>query len=143
MASKILTSLHFHRPEPLGYHKGNVYNEPPAKGLQHDPMQDLEANHGKIIICGKTQDGRKFRPSDWAERLTGAVANHGPGRRIILHPGVKVIVRDGIKCVSIDPQLQNNSPQIFLFLMSFATDNRLMVENDTQVRNSTESSGTP
>lgn len=91
-------------------------------------MQDKQAHEEKIIICGKTQDGRKFRPSDWAERLSGSVAKHGPGRRIIYHPLVRIIVRDGIKCVSIDPKLQQESPQIFQFLISFAHENHLLVE---------------
>ena len=33
----------------------------------------------EFIIKGLTQDGRTFRPSDWAERLAGAMSSFRPG----------------------------------------------------------------
>lgn len=98
---------------------------PPGTGAVEKIMQDLTK---KLIIFGQTTDGRKFRPSDWAERLSGSVARYGPGRRIIYHPAVKVIIRDGVKCVSVDSLLEHESPQLFQFLLDFAKDNRLRVE---------------
>ena len=31
----------------------------------------------KILIMGHTKEGKKFRPSDWAERLYYTVAEYG------------------------------------------------------------------
>ena len=77
---------------------------------------------------GVTRDGRTFRPSDWAERLSGSVARHGPGRRIIYHPSVKVVMRNGIKCVSVDRLLEEESPQLYQFILNFANENHLKIE---------------
>ncbi|MCB2427397.1 DUF3579 domain-containing protein [Methylophaga pinxianii] len=82
----------------------------------------------KVIIKGITKDGGKFRPSDWAERLCGAVASYGPGRRIIFHPQVKLASLEGIKCVVIDAQLEEDDIMLFEFLLEFAEDNQLQVE---------------
>lgn len=82
----------------------------------------------KMIIKGTTLNGGKFRPSDWAERLCGAVASYGPGRRIIFHPRVRLASIDGTKCVVIDTQLEEEDGMLFDFLLSFANDNQLQVE---------------
>lgn len=82
----------------------------------------------KVIIRGLTLNGAKFRPSDWAERLCGAVASYGPGRRIIFHPNVKLANIDNIKCVVIDATLESDDEMLFDFLMDFATDNALQVD---------------
>ena len=82
---------------------------------------------GKVIIQGITQDGGKFRPSDWAERLCGAVASYGPGRRIIFHPNVKLASIEGVKCVVIDASLEEDDEMLFDFLTDFAEENRLQV----------------
>ena len=80
---------------------------------------------------GLTQDGGKFRPSDWAERLCGAVASYGPGRRIIFHPNVRLASIDGVKCVVIDAALEQQDERLFEFLIEFADDNKLQLERTT------------
>ncbi|MCX4187554.1 DUF3579 domain-containing protein [Methylophaga sp. OBS4] len=81
----------------------------------------------KVIIKGLTQDGGKFRPSDWAERLCGAVASYGPGRRIIFHPHVRLASIDSVKCVVIDAILEQKDEMLFEFLTDFAKENNLQV----------------
>jgi hypothetical protein len=81
----------------------------------------------KVIIRGLTRDGGKFRPSDWAERLCGAVASYGPGRRIIFHPNVRMASIDGVKCVVIDAELEQKDEMLFEFLLDFAEDNKLQI----------------
>lgn len=82
---------------------------------------------GKVIIQGLTLAGGKFRPSDWAERLCGAVASYGPGRRIIFHPNVKLASIDGVKCVVIDASLEQDDEMLFEFLTDFAEENHLQI----------------
>ena len=90
------------------------------------------ATSGKVIIQGITQDGNKFRPSDWAERLCGAVATYGPGRRIIFHPNVKLAAIEGVKCVVIDANLEDDDEMLFEFLTDFADENKLQtIRTDT------------
>lgn len=81
-----------------------------------------------IIIKGITEDGRRFRPSDWAQRLTTAVAKPSKNRRIAFHPKVTMITVDGVNCIAIDPSLEEEEPMLFQFLISFATSNRLTIE---------------
>ena len=85
------------------------------------------ATTGKVIIQGITQEGGKFRPSDWAERLCGSVATYGPGRRIIFHPNVKLASMNGVKCVVIDASLEEDDEMLFEFLTDFADENNLQV----------------
>ncbi|EGL55852.1 MAG: DUF3579 domain-containing protein [Pseudomonadota bacterium] len=83
----------------------------------------------KVIIRGLTLDGGKFRPSDWAERLCGAVASYGPGRRIIFHPSVRLATLEGVKCVVIDADLEQRDEMLFDFLLDFAKDNKLQIDH--------------
>jgi uncharacterized protein DUF3579 len=85
------------------------------------------ASSGKVIIQGITEKGGKFRPSDWAERLCGAVATYGPGRRIIFHPNVKLAAIEGVKCVVIDAVLEESDEMLFEFLTDFAAENKLQI----------------
>lgn len=90
------------------------------------------ATSEKVIIRGLTQDGGKFRPSDWAERLCGAVASYGPGRRIIFHPNVRLASIDGVKCVVVDAVLEQSDEMLFNFLIEFADDNNLQTERTSE-----------
>jgi hypothetical protein len=83
--------------------------------------------NGQVIIQGITVDDKKFRPSDWAERLCGAVATYGNDRRTIFHPYVSLASIDGIKCIVIDKALKKEDEMLFNFLMDFAKDNSLQV----------------
>ena len=85
------------------------------------------ATTGKVIIQGITQEGGKFRPSDWAERLCGAVASYGPGRRIIFHPNVQLASMNDVKCVVIDASLEEEDEMLFDFLTAFADENNLQI----------------
>lgn len=87
----------------------------------------------KVIIKGLTKDGGKFRPSDWAERLCGAVASYGPGRRIIFHPHVKLASIEGVKSVVINAELEQQDEMLFEFLMDFGRENQLQVERCEQL----------
>ncbi len=87
----------------------------------------------KVILHGLTQEGRKFRPSDWAERLCGAVASYDKNRRITFHPCVALASIDGIKCVVIDASLEQDDEMLFGFLIDFATENNLQIKHTQTV----------
>jgi hypothetical protein len=85
----------------------------------------------KIIIEGITLEGRTFRPSDWAERISGRLAtfhNH----RMLYSPLLRPAVRNGYKCVIMDPALKQENPELFAHMLEFARVNNLRVvrEND-------------
>jgi hypothetical protein len=60
----------------------------------------------EIIILGVTETGAVFRPSDWAERLSGVVSHFSRDRRVRYSPYVTPIVADGVRCVVIDARLK-------------------------------------
>jgi hypothetical protein len=85
-------------------------------------------------IQGVTQDGRTFRPSDWAERLAGAMSSFRPGgvqggigAFIGYSPYCVPRVVSGVKCVIVNEALRDIEPMAWDFVMSFARDNGLNV----------------
>src|SRR4051812_34633047 len=81
---------------------------------------------GECIIQGITGNGRAFRPSDWAERLCGAMSCFRPegyaGRNahLVYSPYVRPTVLGGIKCVVVDEALRGLQPLAYHFVMDFA-----------------------
>jgi len=84
-------------------------------------------NPYEIIIQGVTSSGRTFRPSDWAERLSGILSTFGHDRKMSYHAYVRPLALNNISCVAIDKNLEQIDPGVFAFLMSFAKDNDLRV----------------
>lgn len=81
-----------------------------------------------FIIAGVTQDGHKFRPSDWAERLCGVMSAFGTERRMTYSPYVQPGSLKGEKCVYVDGRIHDVEPMAYAFLVNFARDNNLQVE---------------
>lgn len=87
----------------------------------------------QMFILGLTQDGRTFRPSDWAERLAGVMAQFRPGGatslggHIAYSPWCVPTVVDGVKCVVVHSDLRESEPMAWDFCVNFAKDNNLQV----------------
>ncbi|MBI1398463.1 MAG: DUF3579 domain-containing protein [Betaproteobacteria bacterium] len=79
------------------------------------------------LILGIHADGRTFRPSDWAERLCGALAAFDGDNRLRYSRHARPVSREGQTGVVIETVLQEINPQAYDFLMSFARDNDLQV----------------
>jgi hypothetical protein len=80
-----------------------------------------------MIIKGITTTGRKFRPSDWAERLSSVMSTFGADNRVSYSPFVRPVTIDGINCVVVSKKLQEVDPRAYQFVMGFAQDNELTV----------------
>ena len=74
-----------------------------------------------------THSGRKFRPSDWAERMSGSLSTFGRDQRIRYSPLLQPLTVDGVKCIAIDPQMKNAYPEMFRYIMNWARGNDLVV----------------
>lgn len=85
---------------------------------------------GKLIIKGVTADGQVFRPSDWAERMSGNLSTFR-NRRIYYSPLLRPAVRDGIKCIIVDCSLEAQYPKLYEEIIGFATTNQLLVETES------------
>lgn len=90
-----------------------------------------------MVVEGVTEDGRRFRPSDWVERLIDTIAVFGADRRqtnfrpngherrqrqiTFLH--AQVI--DGNKCLIVDGRLCAANPPAYAYLVEFIRGNQL------------------
>jgi len=80
-----------------------------------------------FIIVGLTTQGRKFRPSDWAERLCGVMSAFGAERRMKYSPYVGPGDYNGEKAVFVDGRLGEIEPMAYRFMLNFAQDNDLQI----------------
>ena len=99
-----------------------------------EPLQMTTAKPRQFYIRGVTHDGRTFRPSDWSERLAGAMSCFRPGGGaggigafIGYSPYCVPQLIDGVKCVIVSDALRDLEPMAWDFVMNFARDNGLCV----------------
>lgn len=87
----------------------------------------------KIIIEGITPTGETFRPSDWAERMSGKLSTFHK-HRIRYSPLLQPSTKDGNKCVLLDPKLKESNPDLYQSILDFANNNQLKIcrENEEQ-----------
>lgn len=81
----------------------------------------------KVVITGITNEGQTFRPSDWAERMSGNLATFKDCRlhySPLLSPSVN---EEGDKCVILDPLLKETNPELYQSLLTFARTNHLKI----------------
>ena len=102
----------------------------------HPPRQRV-AEPREVFIQGVTQDGKTFRPSDWAERLAGAMSCFRPDGAAGGRPPTSAIRRTacraiigGVKGVIVNAELREIEPMAWDFVMNFARDNDLVVVAD-------------
>ena len=81
----------------------------------------------KIVIEGTTHNGRKFRPNDWAERMSGALSTFGRDHRIQYSPMMQPMTLNGVKCISIDPGMKESYPEMFAYIMQWVDANHLKI----------------
>jgi hypothetical protein len=105
---------------------------------------DPAAKH-EVFIQGITLSGQTFRPSDWAERLAGAMSCFRPegttggiGAFIGYSPYCVPRVINGVKCVIVDERLRVSAPMAWDFVMNFARDNELQVAQACLLPNAPE-----
>ena len=86
----------------------------------------------QVFIQGLTQDGKTFRPSDWAERLAGVMSSFRPGgaqpgSHLSYSPWCVPTTLNGVKCVIVNRALKEAEPMAWDFCLNFARDNNLQV----------------
>ncbi|QIL72184.1 DUF3579 domain-containing protein [Diaphorobacter sp. HDW4B] len=86
----------------------------------------------EVFIQGITQDGKTFRPSDWAERLAGVMSQFrpggvSPGSHLSYSPWCVPTSMNGVKCVIVNRELQKFEPMAWDFALNFAKDNDLQI----------------
>lgn len=83
----------------------------------------------QLILHGVTLDGQRFRPSDWAERLSGVMSQFRPTgsslNPLTYSPYVVPRIVDGVRCVVVDHRLRQLEPLAWKFVTDFAENNHL------------------
>jgi Protein of unknown function (DUF3579) len=97
-----------------------------------DAYVDSDSRSAKpsFTILGVTQAGQAFRPSDWAERLCGIMAQFQPPGVLANHLAYSPYVmpnqtKDGTKSVDVDGAISLVEPLAYKFLLNFVRDNQL------------------
>jgi len=88
----------------------------------------------KIIIQGVTESGDKFRPSDWAERVSGHLSTF-KNHRIYYSPLLRPSYQQGNRCVILDPELKNTNPELYQHILDFAKSHKLVMGSDIEEEN--------
>ncbi len=81
-----------------------------------------------VVIHSVRENGERFRPSDWVERISSSVASFGPDRRLRYASMVRPKVINGERCLLVDPTLADISPGLYHYIMDFARSNHLKMD---------------
>ena len=95
---------------------------------------DMSDDEERIVIESVRADGRKFRPSDWIERIATTLATFGADRRLRYARDVQPCMFNGEKCLMVACVLEQQNPDAYRFILKFAEDNNLRVQPDRQGR---------
>jgi len=99
----------------------------PADRLQPADWQTPPESLQAFMIVGRTRAGKTFRPSDWADRLSGVMAGFGGNARMGYSPHVHPVDVGGVKCVVVHRRIKAIEPMAWDFLLGFARDNELQL----------------
>jgi len=81
------------------------------------------------IILGTTKDGEKFRPSDWAERISGLKSKFLEDKKIIYSTALRPTQINGINSLIVEKQLKEIDMILWNYVFTFAKENNLTIKN--------------
>ncbi len=90
----------------------------------------MSKNNGRLVVESVVEDGRRFRPSDWIERISTTLAQFGPDHRLHYADSVRPTIVNGEKCLVVDMSLQETNPAAFDYILQFIKSNRLRVHEE-------------
>ncbi len=82
-----------------------------------------------IIILGSSVDGKKFRPSDWCDRLHGILNSFDSDEAVTYSNYVNLVNYDNKKAIMVSEDLAEVNSKLFNFYINFAKNNNLMTVN--------------
>jgi hypothetical protein len=96
-----------------------------------EPANSSSANTKKLLIIeGVRENGTKFRPSDWPERISSTFAGFGKDQRLHYAPGVSPRIHNGQKVLAIEIAMKEQNPVIYQAVMKFARENNLRIREE-------------
>ena len=85
-----------------------------------------------LVIESVREDGRKFRPSDWIERISANMGTFGPDHRLHYSPNVQPKMIAGEKCLVVNQVLQQQDPDAYGYIIRFAKSNGLRCHEEQE-----------
>lgn len=83
-------------------------------------------------IFGINENGNKFRPSDWIDRIASTLGSFDTNRRLRFSPSVKPVTYDGQRCLFVADELSLINPTAYRYVMDFVNSNGLLVKSTIQ-----------
>lgn len=84
----------------------------------------------QLIIQGISEDNKRFRPSDWVERISASLAVFGRDNKLRYSNFVQPCIIGDLKCLVVSTALAEANPHAYDFIMGFARANRLKIVQD-------------
>ncbi len=82
------------------------------------------------VIESVNNDGQRFRPSDWIERISASLGSFKADHRLHYSDDVQPCIVDGRKCLLVAKGLAKKNPDAYTYIMRFAEENNLKVQED-------------
>lgn len=89
-----------------------------------------------LIITGVQDNNRKFRPSDWAERLSSLWAEFGRDQKLRYSSRVYPCMIGDDVCLIVSKSLSQYDPAGYEFILNFARENRLNIQEERREKSS-------
>lgn len=83
-----------------------------------------------LVITSVMENGEKFRPADWTERLSSTLASFQVDRRLRYAQGVQPCIIDGEPCLLVARWLESVDRNAYDFVIGFARTNQLKIQED-------------
>lgn len=106
----------------------NEHEKPSNRRENHENSPDCR----QWIIFGEREEGERFRPGDWVDRLAGLGARFGPDRRLRYGRDLQSVFVDGQRALRISSCLAQNDAELYRMILDFAHRNRLRMRPATQ-----------
>ncbi|MCW9025526.1 MAG: DUF3579 domain-containing protein [Gammaproteobacteria bacterium] len=86
---------------------------------------DTPDTQARLIIESIRENGSKFRPSDWAERLSASTAQFGPDKKLRYASGVYPGMINNCKCLIVETASIDQQSMAYQRIIEFARTNNL------------------
>ncbi len=95
-----------------------------------DSAKILNMSDDYLVISSVMENGNKFRPSDWIERLSSTLASFQVDHRLRYAQGVQPCIINNEQCLVVARWLETTDRQAYEFVMDFARSNKLQIQTD-------------
>lgn len=82
----------------------------------------------KYIIFGKTKNGDSFRPSDWAERISGLNSKFLNDKKLYYSDYIMPAYIEGVNSLIIEEDLKSIDRDFWEYVFKFAEQNNLTIK---------------